>query len=58
MLKYAPADFVQRCAQRTPLGRLGMPEDIAEIAAFLCSKESQWVSGQHILASGGLMAPN
>lgn len=58
MLKYAPAPFVQNCADRTPLGRLGMPEDIAEIAAFLCSKESQWVSGQHILASGGLMAPN
>lgn len=58
MLKYAPAPFVQSCAERTPLGRLGMPEDIAEVAAFLCSKESQWVSGQHILASGGLMAPN
>ena len=58
MLKYAPPAFVQSCAERTPLGRLGMPEDIAEIAAFLCSKESQWVSGQHILASGGLMAPN
>ena len=58
MLKYAPAPFVQSCAGRTPLGRLGMPEDIAEVAAFLCSKESQWVSGQHILASGGLMAPN
>ncbi len=58
MLNYAPAEFVQHCADRTPLGRLGMPEDIAEIAAFLCSKESQWVSGQHILASGGLMAPN
>lgn len=58
MLKYAPASFVQSCAARTPLGRLGTPEDIAEIAAFLCSKESQWVSGQHILASGGRMAPN
>ena len=58
MLKYAPAAFVQSCAERTPLGRLGMPEDIANVAAFLCSKESQWISGQHILASGGLMAPN
>lgn len=58
MLKYAPAAFVQNCAERTPLGRLGMPEDIANVAAFLCSKESQWISGQHILASGGLMAPN
>lgn len=58
MLKYAPTAFVQSCAERTPLGRLGMPEDIANVAAFLCSKESQWISGQHILASGGLMAPN
>ncbi len=58
MLKYAPEAHVQKAIDNTPLGRLGMPEDIAEIAAFLCSKESQWVSGQHILASGGLMAPN
>ncbi len=58
MLKYAPQSHVQKAIDNTPLGRLGMPEDIAEVAAFLCSKESQWISGQHILASGGLMAPN
>lgn len=58
MLKYAPQAHVQKAIDNTPLGRLGMPEDIAEVAAFLCSKESQWISGQHILASGGLMAPN
>lgn len=58
MLAHASPAHVQKAIDNTPLGRLGQPEDIAEIAAFLCSTESQWISGQHILASGGLMAPN
>lgn len=57
MLESSPPWLAKNCAEKTPLGRLGTPEDIAQVVAFLCSKESQWVSGQHILASGGLMAP-
>ncbi|QJD98395.1 glucose 1-dehydrogenase [Mucilaginibacter robiniae] len=38
----------------TPLRRLGEPEDIALIAAFLSSEESRWLTGEIILASGGL----
>jgi 3-oxoacyl-[acyl-carrier protein] reductase len=37
----------------TPLGRIGQPKDIADIAAFLASDDSAWVSGQTIYASGG-----
>jgi 3-oxoacyl-[acyl-carrier protein] reductase len=38
----------------TPLGRVGMPEDFGPIAAFLASDESHWITGQILLASGGL----
>jgi len=38
----------------TPLRRLGVPEDIALVAAFLSSDDSRWLTGEIILASGGL----
>jgi 3-oxoacyl-[acyl-carrier protein] reductase len=38
----------------TPLGRLGQPDDIAKVAAFLASDDAYWVSGQVINLSGGL----
>jgi len=39
---------------QTALGRVGMPEDLAGVAAFLASDDSRWVTGQFIEASGGL----
>ena len=47
------SDFHQKAIKDTPLGRIGQPDDIATIAAFLASDESTWVSGQTIQASGG-----
>jgi len=38
----------------TPLRRLGEPEDIADIVAFLTSDEGRWVTGQCIGAGGGM----
>jgi 3-oxoacyl-[acyl-carrier protein] reductase len=38
----------------TPLGRLGEPEDIADIVAFLASDQGRWVTGQLIGAGGGM----
>ena len=38
----------------TPLGRMGTPEDIAKVVAFLASDDSAWLTGEVILASGGL----
>jgi 3-oxoacyl-[acyl-carrier protein] reductase len=38
----------------TPLARLGTPDDIAGIVAFLASPESGWITGRTILADGGL----
>ena len=40
--------------QMTPLARIGQPEDIADIVAFLCSDEGRWLTAQNLLASGGL----
>jgi len=37
----------------TPVGRLGTPEDLAGIVAFLCSSESDWIRGQTLVADGG-----
>ena len=47
------SDFHQQTIKDTPLGRIGQPDDIASIAAFLASDDSAWVSGQTIQASGG-----
>jgi 3-oxoacyl-[acyl-carrier protein] reductase len=41
-------------AQRTPLGRIGQPGDIAEVVLFLASKEGGWITGETLTASGGL----
>ena len=38
----------------TALGRLGTPEDIADVVAFLLSDEARWVTGQVLDANGGL----
>ena len=39
--------------RQTPLGRIGQVDDIAPVAVFLASDEAQWVTGQHLGASGG-----
>jgi dihydroanticapsin dehydrogenase len=39
-----------------PLGRIGRPEDVADMAVFLASKESSWVTGLAIPLDGGLSA--
>ena len=39
---------------RTPLGRIGQPEDITPIAVFLASADSGWLTGEILVASGGL----
>ena len=39
---------------RTPLGRLGEPEDVARVALFLASSDSDFVTGEGIVVDGGL----
>ena len=45
----------QRFAQMTALGRLGQPEDIADVVALLVSDEARWITGQNIRANGGII---
>jgi 3-oxoacyl-[acyl-carrier protein] reductase len=40
--------------QRTPLGRLGEPADIADVVAFLASDDARWITGQSIRVDGGI----
>ncbi len=42
-------------AKRTPLHRLGVPEDIAAAATFLCSDASSWVTGHTLVVDGGAL---
>jgi 3-oxoacyl-[acyl-carrier protein] reductase len=48
------SDFQKQMETQTPLGRIGQPEDIAPIAVFLASQDSGWLTGETLLASGGL----
>ncbi|MFU8876626.1 MAG: SDR family NAD(P)-dependent oxidoreductase [Wenzhouxiangellaceae bacterium] len=45
---------VQHFERTTPLGRIGEPEDIARVIAFLTGPDSGWLSGQIITADGGI----
>jgi 3-oxoacyl-[acyl-carrier protein] reductase len=48
------SDFQKQLEAQTPLGRIAQPDDIAPIAVFLASTDSGWLTGEMLLASGGL----
>src|ERR1700730_17123538 len=48
------SDFQNQFESQTPLGRIGQPQDIAPVAVFLASDDSGWLTGELLLASGGL----
>jgi len=48
------SDFEAAFVAQTPLGRVGQPSDIADIAVFLASDDSRWLTGEKLVASGGL----
>jgi 3-oxoacyl-[acyl-carrier protein] reductase len=47
-------EFEAMAVAQTPLGRVGLPEDIGPIAVFLASAEAGWINGETILAAGGM----
>ena len=48
-------EMVEKIAQATPMGRLGTPEDIAGVVAFLVGPEGGWINGAVIRANGGMV---
>jgi enoyl-[acyl-carrier protein] reductase III len=42
------------CASRIPAGRVGQPEDLAGVIAFLCSPDAAWIQGQTLIVDGGM----
>jgi 3-oxoacyl-[acyl-carrier protein] reductase len=50
----AGSDFQKQVESRSPLGRIGQPQDIAPAAVYLASSDSAWVTGETFYISGGL----
>jgi 3-oxoacyl-[acyl-carrier protein] reductase len=47
-------EFRQELESKTPLGRIGQPQDIAPAAVFLASSDSGWITGETLYIAGGL----
>jgi 3-oxoacyl-[acyl-carrier protein] reductase len=48
------SDFEKQMLLGTPLGRIGQPEDVATVVAFIASDDARWVTGSLLQAAGGL----
>ena len=51
---YIGSDMEKDIVGRTPLGRVGQPDDIAAVAVFLASDDSRWITGEVVGVGGGL----
>jgi len=47
-------DLNKMISSLTALGRVGFPDDIGGVVAFLCSEESKWVNAQRLEVAGGI----
>lgn len=54
MTKTLPEKVVQKFIESTPLGYAGKPEDVANLVMFLCSEESDYITGEVIRIDGGM----
>jgi 3-oxoacyl-[acyl-carrier protein] reductase len=50
---FEPAEYQKLASEQTPLGRVGQPEEVASVIAFLASDEASYVSGQTLYINGG-----
>lgn len=53
MVETIPDDVIARMLAAIPLGRMGAPDEIADVVAWLCSAQSSYVTGQVVVAGGG-----
>lgn len=49
------SEFNQMLASQTALGRVGLPDDIGSVVAFLCSEDAKWINELRIEVSGGFI---
>lgn len=55
MLDWLTDDMRASIAQATPLGRMGRPDDVADIVVFLASPAARWMTGRTLIVDGGLV---
>ncbi|MCB0834150.1 MAG: 3-oxoacyl-ACP reductase FabG [Bacteroidetes bacterium] len=55
MIKEVPQQILDRIIKQTPLGRLGTPEEVAAVYAFLASEEASFINGAVISVDGGFV---
>ncbi len=55
LMNHNPKEVIEQIEAMTPFGRIGEPEDIANIVVFLASSKARWITGQNLRASGGLV---
>jgi 3-oxoacyl-[acyl-carrier protein] reductase len=54
MMAGIPDEWMQSMVKAIPLGRMGEPEEIARVAAFLASDDASFITGQNIAVNGGM----
>lgn len=54
LLRQHGEEALRGIPEATPLRRLGLPDDIANVIALLCSQHGAWINGQNVFANGGL----
>jgi 3-oxoacyl-[acyl-carrier protein] reductase len=47
-------DMIKMFANANPFGKLGEPEEMADVVGFLASRDARWVNGQNIRVNGGM----
>lgn len=50
---WIPKELEPEVARESPLGRIGQPEDVADVIIFLASEQARWLTGQTIFVGGG-----
>lgn len=53
MMEGTPPEIQTALARHAALGRLGTPEDVGDVASWLCSDEARFITGQSLLVDGG-----